>query len=78
MRKPRLSTAPPKIMPLVGRKSPAGSHNFAGVNKGFDAPNKTATAAANTSPFGAAPPAPGGLPTQDFCKGGKVLSTTKF
>jgi hypothetical protein len=90
MRPPRLSTTPPKLPALVGRASPAGSKNFGGIGKAADAPNKSATAA--SSPFGAAsgdpmamkrPPRSSapmgtGLPTQDFCKGGKVISTKTF
>jgi hypothetical protein len=93
MRKPHLSTTPPKLPALIGRASPKGSKNFGGIGKAADAPNKSA------SPFGggggglspipkraatpASPPTPLGggppeLPTQDFCKGGKVISTKTF
>lgn len=81
MRKPRISTTPPKLTALVGRKSPAGSHNFGGIGKAADMPNKSAAAGPSLSPLGAGggpPPTPGGMPTQDFCKGGKVMSSRKF
>jgi hypothetical protein len=91
MRKPHLSTTPPKLPALIGRASPKGSKNFGGIGKAADAPNKSA------SPFGgggdslspipkraatpASPPTPlgaPGLPTEDFCKGCKVISTKTF
>jgi len=37
----KMSMAPPKLAPLVGRASPAGSHNFGGVGKGIDMPNQS-------------------------------------
>lgn len=78
MRKPRIATTPPKLTALVGRASPKGSHNFGGLNKGIDMPNKSAAGAGpSLSPLGGgggAAPSPA-MPTQDFCKGGKVIST---
>ena len=43
MRKPRvtLKQTPPKTLALVGRKSPAGSKNLAGLGKGIDMPNQS-------------------------------------
>jgi hypothetical protein len=98
MRKPHLSTTPPKLPALIGRASPKGSKNFGGIGKAADAPNKSAspfggggggslspipkraaTPASPPTPLGGAPMGGGpGLPTQDFCKGGKVISTKTF
>jgi hypothetical protein len=38
---PRIKQTPPKLTPLVGRKSPAGSQNFGGLGKGIDMPDQS-------------------------------------
>jgi len=54
MRKFRLSTTPPVTRALIGRASPKGSSNVAGLNKGIDMPNQSATEGLNMSPLGSA------------------------
>lgn len=71
MRRPKIATTPPRLTALAGRASPQGSKNFGGLNKGIDMPNKAKAKGADMSPFG-------GMPTQNFCSGGKVTSTRKM
>lgn len=59
---------PPRLTALAGRASPKGSKNFGGLNKGIDMPNKSKGQAPDLSPFG-------GMSTQSFCAGGKVISS---
>lgn len=52
MFKPRIKTTPPKVTPLVGRKSPAGSKNYGGLGKGIDMPNQSQAAfGSSTAPY---------------------------